>query len=346
MKKYTGGNKQQIRILLRSTKNVVMYRKYFVIRLHMKGLTNTRIAEIADLDRHTVGIYINTYIESGIEGLIPKKSPGRPSFLSKKQELQLYDTISEKTPEDVGFDGIRNWTAKIACRWVFKEFGVQYAVNGMLDLFHRLVLSYTRPTYVLAKADPAEQEQFKKDFEIVKKKLIDDEIDHILFQDESAIRDYQAIMKSWFPKGMQKLIKTYGKHESVKLLGILNYETGMVHIEESEEFNAQVFLNFLEKVLHWYPNGKIVMVLDNSKVHHALLLDDFLEANPRMTLMFLPPYSPRLNIIEGLWGWLKDTCINNEFFDKFYKIKIAIRKFVAMINSNPYEIIDRLCIQL
>jgi len=154
-------------------------------------------------------------------------------------------------------------------------------------------------------------------------------------------------MKSWFPKGEQYLIKTYGKHESVKLTGILNYETGKVHIEESEEFNAQVFLDFLKKVvLVWYPKGKIVMVLDNSKVHHAILLDQFLADNPRLTLMFLPPYSPKLNIIEGLWGWLKDTCINNVFFDKFYKIKIAIRKFVVLVNSKPLETIDRLCVQM
>ena len=153
-------------------------------------------------------------------------------------------------------------------------------------------------------------------------------------------------MKSWFPKGEQKLIKTYGKHGSVKLTGILNYETGKVHIEESEEFNAEVFLDFLKKVLIWYPEGKIVMVLDNSKVHHAILLKDFFENNPRLNIMFLPPYSPKLNIIEGLWGWLKDTCINNVFFDKFYKVRIAIRKFVAMVNSNPDEVIDRLCVQL
>ena len=169
MKSYTGGEKQEIRKLLHSTKNKVMYRKYLVIHLHMKGLTNARIAEIVDLDYHTVGIYIKKYINSGVEGLIPKKSPGRPSYLSKEQEQHLYNTICEKTPEEVGFDGIRNWTAKIACRWVLKEFGIQYAVNGMLDLFQRLVLSYTRPTYVLAKADPVKQEQFKEDFEVIKK---------------------------------------------------------------------------------------------------------------------------------------------------------------------------------
>jgi len=165
MKAYGKEEIGTIRKLLRTTKNTVMYRKYLVIRLHMEGITNKKIASMVDLDEHTVGIYIKTYKRLGIEGLIPKKSPGRPRFLTKEQEAQLYKTIKENTPEAVGFDGIKNWTAKIACLWVEKEFGVQYAINGMLDLFHRINLSYTRPTYVLAKADPEEQERFKNSFE-------------------------------------------------------------------------------------------------------------------------------------------------------------------------------------
>ena len=153
-------------------------------------------------------------------------------------------------------------------------------------------------------------------------------------------------MKTWFAKGQQRLIKTYGKHESVKLVGVLNYETGKVYVEEHEEFNARVFLNFLENVLALYPEGKIVMVLDNSKVHHAILLKEFLLKNPRLTLMFLPPYSPKMNIIEGLWRWLKDSCVNNVFFSKFYQIKIGIRKFIEWVNSISYTVIDRLCIQM
>ena len=61
------------------------------------------------------------------------------------------------------------------------------------------------------------------------KNLIDGKIQHILFEDESMIRDYQAISKTWFPKGKQRIIPTYRKHEGVKLLGILNYETGEVY---------------------------------------------------------------------------------------------------------------------
>ncbi|AVQ52081.1 TPA: transposase [Clostridium botulinum] len=41
---------------------------------------------------------------------------------------------------------------------------------------------------------------------------------------------------------------------------------------------------------------------DNSRVHHAKLLNDFLLQNKdKLRLLFLPPYSPNLNLIEGLW---------------------------------------------
>ena len=166
---YPKAEQKKIKWLLKATKDKVMYRKYQVILLHMKGKTNTEIAEIVELHRKTVGIYVKQYTTNGIDSLIPKKPPGRPRFLSQAQEQQLYGTIKEKTPEEVGFDGIKNWTAKLACLWVLKEFGVQYQVNGMLDMFHRLKLSYTRPTYVIAKADPQKQEQFKENFEAVKK---------------------------------------------------------------------------------------------------------------------------------------------------------------------------------
>ena len=66
----------------------------------------------------------------------------------------------------------------------------------------------------------------------------------MLYEDESMIRDYQAIQKSWFIKGQQKVIQTYGKHEGVKLLGILDYETGKVYIEDHESYDARCFCPF------------------------------------------------------------------------------------------------------
>ena len=159
------------------------------------------------------------------------------------------------------------------------------------------------------------------------------------------IRDYQAIMKTWFPIGCQRIIPTYGKHEGVKLVGCLDYETGYVYVEEHEKYDAAVFLSFLKNVLQIYSQKHIVIILDNAKIHHAKLLTDFLYSNKsRLSLLFLPPYSPNLNKIEELWGWLKDSVINNVFFHVKEEIQQAVQKFVQWINTVPHIVIDRLCL--
>ena len=161
------------------------------------------------------------------------------------------------------------------------------------------------------------------------------------------IRNYQALQKTWFSKGKQRIIPTYGKHEGVKLLGILNYETGHIYCEEDDKYNAEVFLKFLQNVIKQYTTGKIVMILDNSRIHHAKLLKPFLEENGhRLSLVFLPPYSPRLNLIEGLWKWLKSEVINNVFYASVKEIRDAVRGFIDSIIKVPEMVIDRLCVRL
>jgi transposase len=177
--------------------------------------------------------------------------------------------------------------------------------------------------------------------------LIQREIDRILFQDESMIRDYQALTHTWFPKGQQKIIPTYGKHRGVKLIGTLDYESGEVFCMEEEQYDAGVFLRFLEQVVGRYPGEKIVMILDNARIHHAKLIQPFLKKHAeRLQLMFLPPYSPNLNVIEGLWGWLKKSVIYNVFYHSLEEIRTAVQDFITKINKTPMKTVDRLCIQL
>lgn len=169
----------------------------------------------------------------------------------------------------------------------------------------------------------------------------------MLFEDESMIRDYQAIQKTWFLKGKQRIIPTYGKHQGVKFLGVLNYETGHITRVEKEKYDAKVFMKFLKKVLTVYPTGKIMMILDNTRIHHAKILQLFLlENKDRLQLVFLPPYSPKLNLIEGLWGWLKSEIIHNVFYKSSSQIKLAVRGFIDSINKVPEQVIDRLCVKM
>ena len=93
------------------------------------------------------------------------------------------------------------------------------------------------------------------------------------------IRDYQAIQRTWFLKGRQRIIPTYGKHCGTKLIGCLDYETGEILCSEKEQYDATSFLEFLVFVLDHYPVGKIVMILDNVRIHHAKLIQPLLEEN-------------------------------------------------------------------
>ncbi|MBE0340366.1 hypothetical protein E4V51_03100 [Paenibacillus sp. 28ISP30-2] len=54
----------------------------------------------------------------------------------------------------------------------------------------------------------------------------------------------------------------------------------------------------VQDLLLAYSTGK--MILDNSRIHHAAGLQPFLKEHPRLRLVFLPPYSPNLNPVEGL----------------------------------------------
>ena len=161
------------------------------------------------------------------------------------------------------------------------------------------------------------------------------------------IRDYQAIGRTWFLKGKQRLIPTYGQHKGVKLIGTLHYETGEILCVEKESYDAEVFLRFLHTVLAHYPAGRIVLVLDNARIHHARLIQPFLEQHKsRLQLIFLPPYSPQLNLMEGVWKWLKEMVIHNVFFGSVQKIVLAVRAFLRYAGDHPDEVIDRLCVRM
>ena len=130
------------------------------------------------------------------------------------------------------------------------------------------------------------------------------------------IRDYQAVMKTWFPKGKQRIIPTYGKQEGVKLVGCPDYETGRVYVEEHRKYDAEVFLQFLKNVLSQYPHGKTVVMLDNAKIHHAKLPESF----------------------------LKDSVINNVFFHTREEIREAVQRSLRWLSTVPRMAIGRLCL--
>ncbi|MEK5490595.1 IS630 family transposase [Paenibacillus sp. FSL R7-0297] len=324
-----------------------LYERYLAVRLRLEGYTFDEIGELLSRARKTISIYWQTYQTQGLTGLEMDHSPGQPTKLTDKERHRLAAMLEQHAPADVGFEARYTWTLPLVAEWIKREFDVTMSVRGISAMLKRMNFSFTKATYTLANADEEAQAFFiKHTFAQLKKQVEAEKIDHLLFEDESMIRSYQALQYNWFPRGKQRKVPTYGKHEGAKLFGAINYETGQVHHREEEKADTAAFIRFLQDLLSAYPSGKIALILDNSRIHHATELQPFLKEHPRLQLVFLPPYSPNLNPVEGLWLWLKADVVNNIFFEKFYKIRLHVSQLMNRINNQPMETIDRLLVRL
>jgi transposase len=70
-------------------------------------------------------------------------------------------------------------------------------------------------------------------------------------------------------------------------------------------------------------NNPITIVLDNAKYQRCNLVQQLAEKLD-IELLFLPSYSPNLNIIERYWKWLKKDCLNCKYYESFEEFKNAI----------------------
>ena len=85
------------------------------------------------------------------------------------------------------------------------------------------------------------------------------------------------------------------------------------------------------------------MVLDNARIHHAKLIQPFLTHHEdRLTLLFLPPYSPNLNLLERIWKWLKESVIANRFHASQKEIRSSILSFLEHMASFPKMVLQRM----
>jgi transposase len=67
----------------------------------------------------------------------------------------------------------------------------------------------------------------------------------------------------------------------------------------------------------------ITLVMDNAKYQRcALVMNLAKELN--IELLFLPSYSPNLNLIERLWRWVRSDCLNSKYYKCFTEFKEAI----------------------
>ena len=87
------------------------------------------------------------------------------------------------------------------------------------------------------------------------------------------------------------------------LFGFLGLNSNSV-ARKTEQCKQEDFLDFLKLIRKENPEGQLVIILDNAKIHKAKQIKKYAERN-QIYLLYLPPYSPDLNPIEFLWKDVK-----------------------------------------
>ena len=86
-----------------------------------------------------------------------------------------------------------------------------------------------------------------------------------------------------------------------------------------------------------------MLIIDNAKYHHAILLKPWLEENKRkIELFFLPPYSPELNPVELVWKETRYSETHNRYFPSLKSLFECITGSFERW-SKPNETLKSLC---
>jgi len=85
----------------------------------------------------------------------------------------------------------------------------------------------------------------------------------------------------------------------------------------------------------------ITIVLDNARYQRCKVVTEK-AAELGIELLFLPPYSPNLNLIERLWKFVKKQVLYSKYYEKFEDFKAAITKCLEQSETKHKEAIDSL----
>jgi transposase len=90
----------------------------------------------------------------------------------------------------------------------------------------------------------------------------------------------------------------------------------LVTFTNFDYINADSVCGLLETLRHNFPIGRLMLVLDNARYQRCRKVFDNAAAL-NIELLFLPPYSPNLNLIERLWKFVKKEVLYNQGYENF-----------------------------
>ena len=131
---------------------------------------------------------------------------------------------------------------------------------------------------------------------------------------------------------VRRFVQTFSGRQRYNVLGAINYMTKKVHTVTNVTYiTATEICQMLQLVAAEYPNKKIHIILDNARYQKCEIVTT-LAKNLGIELVYLPSYSPNLNLIERLWKFAKGK-LRVKYYSDFATFRSSIDTIIKNVDS-------------
>lgn len=303
-------------------------RKALVLLLKSQGLPNSKISVIAKVSKNTVRNYLHAHKKGGINKLREIRFYRPESELkSFEDEIRIYFT--ERPPS----------TIKQACAEIGELTGIEIKETQMRHYLKLLGLGYRKVAAIPAKADIQAQQTFKEE-----------QLEPRLEEAKAGKRDVYFVDAAHFVLGAflgflwsftRVFVKTPSGRQRFNVLGALNAITHKLTTVTNTTYITATEVCELLRQLAENATKPITIVLDNARYQRCSAVTR-LAKELNIELLFLPPYSPNLNLIERLWKLVKKRCLNSRYHSDFQQFQDVIMDFLKHMHERNSDELESL----
>jgi transposase len=296
----------------------LVQRKMEVLWLKSHGLPHQQIADLAGISLRTAQRYLSDYLQGGLTLL--RRCPWRgPKTVLLQHERSLEEYFWDHPPR----------STKEAAKVIEEQTGVRRGLTQVraflkthLGLRYRKVAAIPVPPRKTIAEHAQEQARF-----------LDQELEPALREARAgrrAVFFVDAAHFVWAPfLGClwclaRLFVRSATGRRRYNVLGALNAVTHeVIRVCNEGYVTAETVGTLLRTLAGAGLQVPITMVLDNARYQRCELVQS-LARQLGIHLLFLPSYSPNLNLIERLWRFVRKRSLNSTWFDSFEQFQAAI----------------------
>lgn len=332
-------------------------------RILLLKADGTSIEEIADkvgMNRKSVMLCINKYLEGGVENaLFDAPGRGRNAEITDDEKAWIISIACQK-PVDLGYSA-ETWTRALLTKHInkFAEGAGHTRLSTISQSKVRTILeeSDIKPnkiTYYCERRDP-EFDQKMHNVLLVYKQLSmqfdengqllpfteDDQVVHVLSYDEKpGIQAIATTSDDLMPDENHPTISRdyeYRRLGTVSLLAGIDLQTGEAIPLVRDSHNSRDYIDFLKLLDARYPKeDKIRLVLDNLRVHSSEDTRKYLATVPgRFEFVFTPKHGSWLNLVEGFFSKMTRQMLRGIRVSSKEELISRIYGYFEEVNAEP-----------